>query len=120
MGRLLSRSLALVLTASIAGCGGAHAVDRDPADYLAVGVDPAIEARTLEATLAESGLRSTEQASGEGWAAFAMTRSDGASLVRLVTRRGVVVALDEAPSPVASVRGVLGIETARSGQGWSG
>ncbi|MFO0680742.1 MAG: hypothetical protein U0234_01770 [Sandaracinus sp.] len=115
MGRPLSRSLALVLTASLAGCGGARAVDRDPADYLAVGVDPAAEARTLEATLAESGLRPTDHASGEGWAAFAMTRSDGASLVRVVTRRGVVVALDETPSPVAAVRGVLGIDGARSG-----
>lgn len=99
-----------VLAALAPACGGPARVVRDPTDYLAVGVDPALEASTLRAQLAESGYRLASEGAGEDWAAFAMTRPDGASLVRLVTRRGVVVALDETPSALAHARGVLAIE----------
>jgi hypothetical protein len=97
---------------ALSGCGhGAH-TERDPTDFLAVGVAPSAEARTLAASLGESGFHVSSEASGAGWAAFAMTRVDGASLARLVTRRGVVVALDESPTAVAPARGLLGVEPA--------
>lgn len=112
MGRLHSRSFGTVLALLLAACAGASAPVADPTDYLAVGVDPITEAHTLEASLAGDGFRSSSEAQGPGWAGFAMTRPDGASLARLVTRRGVVVALDETPSAIAPTRGVLGIEPA--------
>ena len=77
-----------------------------------MGVDPAAEAHTLETSLAASGFHVSSDAEGTGWAAFAMTHPDGASLVRLVTRRGVVVALDETPTALAPARGILGVESA--------
>ncbi len=88
---------------------------RDPTDYLAVGVEPRVEARTLEDGLAHDGYRLASEASGEGWSAFAMTRSDGSSLARVVSRRGVVVALDEGPTPVAPARGLLAVDAGASG-----
>ena len=99
-----------MVLALLSGCAGASHPETDPADYLAVGVDPAMEAHTFEASLAADGYRSTGEVSGEGWVAFAMTRSDGASAARLVTVHGVVVALDEVPMPLAPARGVLGVE----------
>jgi hypothetical protein len=92
-------------------CGGAH-VETDPTDYLAVGVDPATEAQSLEAALSASGMRVTREVRGENWFAFAMTRADGASLARVVTHRGVVVALDESASALAPARGVLDVRDA--------
>lgn len=92
-----------------AGCGAAARAERDPTDYLAVGVDPAVEAQTLADALAADGFRRTELVTGGGWVAFAMTREDGASLARVVAAPGVVVALDEVPSALAPARGVLGV-----------
>lgn len=97
----------MALLALLAAACGATRVERDPTDYLAVGVDPAAEARTLEEALAGEGYRPSSEGAGEGWQAFAMTRADGSSVARLLTRRGVVVALDEAPTPLAPARGVL-------------
>ena len=94
--------------AFVAACGAAHA-ERDPTDYLAVGVDPATEAHTLETTLATSGFRLVHEVSGAHWLAFAMTRADGSSLARIVSHPGVVVALDEAPTALAAARGVLDV-----------
>jgi hypothetical protein len=108
VGRVHSRWWAPFLV--LVACGGPPHVDRDPADYLAVGVDPAEEARTLSETLADDGYRVTRTVDEDGWSAFAMTRTDGASLARLVTRRGVVVALDETPMPLSPPRGVLDVE----------
>jgi len=108
-GPCISRSLGIVL-GCVAGCGGAPPAERDPADYLAVGVDPSVEAHTLETSLAASSYRVTSEVTGEGWTAFAMTREDGASLARVVTHRGVVVAVDELPTPLAPARGVLSVE----------
>jgi hypothetical protein len=108
VGRLHSRSLGAVLVL-LAACGTTAHSERDPTDYLAVGVDPTNEAHALEASLASHGYRPTDEVTGAGWVAFAMTRADGASVARVVTAPGVVVALDEGPTPIAPARGVLGV-----------
>lgn len=104
------RSALLALVALFAGCGAARPALPESDELLFVGVDPQVEATALIDGLAQDGYRQTQRVEGTGWVAFAMTREDGASVARLVTRRGVVVALDESPSPLAHTRGLLDVE----------
>jgi len=67
----------------------------DPLDYLAAGVDPAEEADRVALQLGRAGFVVDRRLEGGGAVALAARRRrDGASAVRVVTRRGVVVALD--------------------------
>lgn len=96
--------------ALLAACGGGTTAAPDPTDYLQVGVDPQEEAQTLARSLETEGFRVTATADGDGWSAFAMTRTDGASLARVVTRHGVAAAVDEPTSALTQARGVLALE----------
>jgi hypothetical protein len=104
-------SAALVLfTAGAIGCGASRPALPETEEFLFVGVDPQLEATELENGLSESGYGHTTRVEGDGWVALAMTRPDGASVARLVTTRGVVVALDEGPRPLTPTRGLLDVE----------
>jgi hypothetical protein len=96
----------------VIGCGAARPPLPGDEEFLDVGVDPQLEATALERGLSEAGYGHTQRVEGEGWVALAMTREDGASVARLVTRRGVVIALDETSSLLGHTRGVLAIEAA--------
>jgi hypothetical protein len=63
-------------------------------DWMRVGVDPVDEAVRVTRTLTEAGFQVTQRAEGDGFVALAMARSDGRRAVRVISSRGVVVALD--------------------------
>lgn len=67
-------------------------VDRE-LSFLAVGVQPAEEARRVQASLRQRGLRVVRRLDGPNHQAL-WARSDSASAVRVITRRGIVVAED--------------------------
>jgi hypothetical protein len=94
------------------GCGASRPAVPEAEERLFIGVDPQAEATALTDGLAQDGYGRTHRVEGEGWVAVAMSREDGASVVRLVTTRGVVVALEEGPSPLGHTRGVLDVEPA--------
>ncbi len=108
--RVARAFVALSLGCGGLGCAGARPPVPEPESFLLVGVDPGTEATELEHGLGRDGYGHAVRVEGEGWVALAMTREDGASVARLVTRRGVVVALDEGPRPLSHARGVLGVE----------
>lgn len=77
----------------MAACGGGPEPVR-PEDWLRVGVDPVEEARVVEGRLTESGWGTAQRVEGEGFVALAFEHPDGRRAVRVVTSRGVAVALD--------------------------
>lgn len=76
-----------------AGCAP-HRTEPDPFALLRVGVDPAKEARAVRRSFAQTGYQMTGEVRGAGFRALGFVRPDGASAVRIVTRRGIEVALD--------------------------
>ena len=105
-----SRYLAFAILAT--GCGASSVPVLDPADLIVVGVDPAVEASAQIDGLEGDGYGRVARVDGDGWVSFAMTRSDGASLARVVTSRGVVIAIDETAPLLGHTRGVLDVEPA--------
>ena len=80
------------LAALGAACGGALEGPR-PEDWMRVGVEPEEEAVEVEAALREAGWTRTQRRTGDGFVALAFERGEQYA-VRVVSRRGVVVALD--------------------------
>ena len=80
------------LAALAAACAGALEGPR-PEDWMRVGVEPGEEAVEVEAALREAGWTRTERRAGDGFVALAFERGEQYA-VRVVSRRGVVVALD--------------------------
>jgi hypothetical protein len=86
------------LVALAAGCAPERPV-QDPLDYLAAGVDPAEEADRVALQLGRAGFVVDKRLEGGGAVALAARRlRDGATAVRIITRRGVALGLD-APDP---------------------
>ena len=86
--------VAWLLPLLLAGCAPARPV-MDPLDYLAVGVDPSEEAERAAKQLGRAGFVVDQRVEGGGAIAIAARRRrDGATAVRVITRRGVVVGLD--------------------------
>ena len=89
---------ALLTTWVFAGCGASApppALDYDR--FLRVGVEPAAEADAIEAHLARAGYEPSGRVDAEGWSALAAHRPDGVSVARVVTTRGVVIAIEAQP-----------------------
>jgi hypothetical protein len=79
---------------AIVGCSTGNPV-QDPLDYLVAGVDPTEEADRVALQLGRAGFVVDLRVEGGGAVALAARRlRDGATSVRLVTRRGVVLGLD--------------------------
>jgi hypothetical protein len=76
------------------GCSTGKPI-QDPLDYLVAGVDPSEEADKVALQLGRAGYVVDLRIEGGGAVAIAARRlRDGATSVRLVTRRGVVLGLD--------------------------
>jgi hypothetical protein len=89
----VKRSLLAPWIALLAGCAsGPEPVRLE--DWMRVGVDPAAEAARVAGTLRDAGFEVRQRAEGEAFVALAFARPDGRKAIRVVTRRGVVVALD--------------------------
>lgn len=80
------------LACLVASCGGARS-EVPPEAYLRVGVDVEEEAREVEATLVRAGWTRTDRIANDRFVALGFARGD-ARAIRVVTRRGVAVALD--------------------------
>ncbi|MGF1467909.1 MAG: FG-GAP repeat domain-containing protein [Sandaracinaceae bacterium] len=86
--------LARGLLSLLAGCG-ASVVPLPPVDpFLAVGVEPTEEAAHVAAMLAELGYREVRRVEGERFVAVELVTADERHAVRVVSTRGVVLALD--------------------------
>jgi hypothetical protein len=88
----------------------------DPLRYLRVGVDPHAEARKLARSLREGGFQIVERIRGRTLSAVGARHPDGDSAVRVVTARGIALALDggKAPQPRGEVW-LVGIEALDGG-----
>jgi hypothetical protein len=111
--------LALALT--LAACGGPARGLPDYSELLLAGVEPSEEAERVAAHLARAGFEEAARAEVGGVIALLMVRpADGLHAVRIVTPRGVTVALEAAPEAtgpdtVAAMRGTLTLDP-RSGE----
>jgi hypothetical protein len=85
----------LALLAFLAGCGPLRQPPPDPTAYLAVGVDPRAEAEALIRSFERAGYAIARRLEGSDWVAFDARRArDERRALRVVTRRGVALALD--------------------------
>lgn len=83
-------------------------VHEDPTRFLRVGLDPRSEADELERRLEASGYARVARVASADVVALSMRREDGATLVRVVTRRGLVLSVD---APTESLeRSAVGVE----------
>jgi hypothetical protein len=84
----------LLLLGLVAGCQPSRPT-QDPLDYLAAGVEPGEEADRVALALGRAGFVVDQRVEGGGAVALAARRRrDGATAVRVITRRGVVLGLD--------------------------
>lgn len=78
----------------MAGCGGPQGPP-DPLQYLQIGVEPAAETDAVADNLAEAGYELERRIDGRTFSALSAHRpDDGATAVRVITRRGIAMALD--------------------------
>lgn len=90
----MRRRWPILLMVLLGGCVSEKPV-MDPLDFLAAGVDPVEEADRVALQLGRAGYVVDRRVEGGGAVAIGARRlRDGASAVRLVTRRGVVLGLD--------------------------
>lgn len=86
--------IAFLLVSVGAACAKPRPV-QDPLDYLVAGVDPEIEAERVALHLGRAGYAVDRRVEGAGAVALGARRlRDGATAVRLVTRRGMVLGVD--------------------------
>ncbi len=99
---------ALIVGCVAAGCGSA-APPVDPAvAFLRVGVDPHEEARAVEASLAEGGFRVRTRSEGATFVALGLEHeARGETAVRVLTRRGIGLAIDVPGEQSAQPVGVV-------------
>lgn len=80
------------------GCGGPTRPDFQDARWLKFGVEPSAEADRLREHLKQAGLTVTRRLDGDTFSALSVRNADGSStMVRVVTRRGTVLAFDAEP-----------------------
>ncbi len=112
--------VAVVVIAAAAGWLGActprASLLPDYSELLAAGVDPAVEADVVIATLSRAGYALDERADGAGFVALGFVRAEaGHRAIRVVTSRGVAFALDSGPLDPGGVPGDVHVEVSRSG-----
>jgi len=123
MVRTLVHRLALAVT--LAACGAPVRGLPDYSEYLLAGVEPREEAERVAAHLARAGFEEAARAEVGGVIALAMVRpADRLHAVRIITPRGVTVAIEAAPEPTgpdtaAAMRGTLVLDP-RSGSDLDG
>src|SRR5690554_1653384 len=92
--RSASQPLMVGTIAFLIGCGGPDFV-QDPLDYLGVGVNPREEAERVAHQLGKAGYVVDRQIEGAGAIALEARRlRDGATAVRIITSRGIALAVD--------------------------
>src|SRR5690606_38914637 len=99
-----------VVTAAllIGACGSAAPPPSPEVAFLQVGVDPHEEARAVERSLAEGGFRVRARTEGRTFVALALENEErGETAVRVVTRRGIGLAIDVPGEQSAQPVGVV-------------
>lgn len=92
------RSLLLALAFWGLGCGGPSPPDFHDERWLKFGVEPSVEADRLRDQFEAAGLAIERRIDGETFSALSARNADGTStMVRVVTRRGTVLAFDAEP-----------------------